>query len=109
MVGVAGNGGAGSGPLSLWRSVEIFDIWEDVFGGHERLLRVLAWQSGNAWSMERIILPHRDAYKHADALAVAPYMGMNVLRQGDGLTAGETVHLSGRRGRMTSRLEADCG
>ena len=65
------------------RSLEIFKIWEEVFGGHQRLVRVLAWQSGNTWWMERIILPQQDAYKHADALAIAPYMGMNVPRDAD--------------------------
>jgi hypothetical protein len=81
----------GGGKYYAQRSVEIFNIWEDVFGGRDRLVRVLAWQSGNTWWMEQIILPHQDAYKHADALAIAPYMGMNVPRQGQGLTAGQVA------------------
>jgi hypothetical protein len=62
-----------------------------VFGGTGRLVRVLAWQSGNTWWMDRIILPEQDAYRHADALAIAPYLGMNVPRQGKDLTAEEVA------------------
>ena len=83
----------GGGQFYARRSLEIFKIWEEVFGGHQRLVRVLAWQSGNTWWMERIILPQQDAYKQADALAIAPYMGMNVPRDAGKnkkrLTAGE--------------------
>ena len=81
----------GGGMYYAKRSVEIFRIWEDVFGSRERLVRVLAWQSGNTWWMERIILPYQDAHKHADALAIAPYMGMNVPREGKGLTADQVA------------------
>ena len=77
----------GGGMYYAQRSVEIFKIWEDQFGDHKRLVRVLAWQSGNTWWMERIILPHNDAYRHVDALAIAPYISMNVPRQGKELTA----------------------
>ncbi len=56
------------------RAVEIFRIFEDEFGGHQRLVRVLASQAANAWLAD-VILSHRDAYKHADALAIAPYFG----------------------------------
>lgn len=77
----------GGGQYYSKRSMEIFKIWEEVFGSRERLIRVLAWQSGNTWWMERIILPYQDACKHADALAIAPYVSMNVPRQGKNLTA----------------------
>jgi hypothetical protein len=56
------------------RSVEIFKIWEDVFGGSDRLVRVLASQSVNAWTAEQV-LTWKDAYQHADTYAVAPYFG----------------------------------
>jgi len=81
----------GGGMVYAKRSLEIFKIWEEVFGSRERLVRVLAWQSGNTWWMERIILPYQDAYKHTDALAIAPYMGMNVPREArkKGLSAAE--------------------
>ncbi len=63
------------------RSVQIFKIWEDVFGGTGRLVRVLASQSVNPYVSEQI-LGFRNAYKHADALAIAPYLGFNVGRGG---------------------------
>ncbi len=56
------------------RCVDIFKIWEDVFGGAERLVRVLAAQSANPWTSEQVV-GFEDAYKHADALGIAPYFG----------------------------------
>jgi hypothetical protein len=56
------------------RSIEIFRIWEDVFGGHERLTRVLSSHFANPWAIETT-LSWRDAYQAADALALAPYFG----------------------------------
>lgn len=56
------------------RSVEVFKIWEDVFGGPKRLVRVLAAQAANTWVSEQV-LTWKDAHKHCDALAVAPYFG----------------------------------
>jgi len=57
------------------RSLEIFKIWEDVFGGHDRLVRVLASQGANSY-VSKQILGFNDAAKHADALAIAPYITM---------------------------------
>ncbi len=56
------------------RSVQMFDIIEDVFKDNKRLVRVLASQSGNPWTAEQI-LKFEDSYKRADALAIAPYFG----------------------------------
>ncbi|MFZ4681494.1 MAG: hypothetical protein ACOYMS_03240 [Terrimicrobiaceae bacterium] len=56
------------------RSVEIFRIWEQVFGGRDRLVRVLASQSVNLFTA-RTILSWKNAAASADALAVAPYFG----------------------------------
>jgi hypothetical protein len=55
------------------RSVEMFRIWEKELG-RERLVRVLASQFVNS-SLTEQVLTWKDAYKHADALAVAPYFG----------------------------------
>jgi hypothetical protein len=65
------------------RSVEIFKIWADVFSGHERFVRVLPSQAGNTGVSEGI-LGFRDTAKHADALAIAPYMPYSI---GRGTTA----------------------
>lgn len=59
------------------RSVQIFKIWEEVFGGHERFVRVIPTQSGNSFISEQI-LGFAEAGKHADALAFAPYMALIV-------------------------------
>ncbi len=56
------------------RSVEVFRIWQEVFGGHERLVRVLSAQAASPWS-GTTIMDWRDAYRHADAVAIAPYFG----------------------------------
>jgi hypothetical protein len=61
------------------RSLEIFAIWEAVFGGHDRFVRVLPSQAGNT-AVSEGVLGFRDAAKHADALAIAPYMSYSIGR-----------------------------
>lgn len=58
------------------RSVEIFKIWQEVFGAQagSRLVRVLGAQfAGTYWAEQ--LLTWKDAYRQADAVAVAPYFG----------------------------------
>lgn len=55
------------------RSVEIFKIWEEVFGGTQRLVRILSGWTIND-KLTETVLSHKDAYKHADAFAVGPYV-----------------------------------
>ncbi len=56
------------------RSVEIFQIWEDVFGGPSpRFKRVLGAMVWDAVCLE--IAGWNNAYQHADAIAIAPYFG----------------------------------
>jgi len=54
------------------RSVQIFDMWEQAFGGTQRLVRVMG-----AWTpyarLTDMLLSYRDAYKKTDVLAIAPY------------------------------------
>jgi hypothetical protein len=57
------------------RSVEIFKIWEEVFGGRERLVRVLPSQAANS-AVAKGVCDFEDAYRHADALAIAPYISL---------------------------------
>ena len=64
------------------RSVEVFKIWEDVFGGHQQLIRTLgSWASNQNMSSQ--ILAFEDAYKHTDAIAIGPYVSAHpkVLRK----------------------------
>jgi hypothetical protein len=72
------------------RAGEIFKIWEEVFGGRARLVRVLASHHANPWATEQV-LSWKDAAKNADAVATAPYFG-NVF--GNPKTADEVAALS---------------
>jgi len=74
------------------RSVEIFEIWKNVFGAQAdaRLVRVLAGQHDNPW-VSRQIMDYNNAYLKADALAVAPYFGSNL---GWPSVAGQTAAMS---------------
>jgi hypothetical protein len=56
------------------RAVEMFTIWQEVFGGTDRLVRVLASQAANSWTGEQV-MDFENAFDHADALAIAPYFG----------------------------------
>lgn len=83
------------------RSVEVFQMWEQEFGAGDRLVRVLAAQSANPWT-GMTVLAWQDAFRHADALAVAPYFG-------GGRGAPETVAAVARMtpGELVAALEAD--
>jgi hypothetical protein len=54
------------------RSVEIFRLWENVFGGRQRLARILSGWTVNP-KLTELILSHKDAHRHADAFAIGPY------------------------------------
>jgi len=59
------------------RSVQIFHIWEQVLGSHKQLIRVMAGQAANPKVSEEK-LQYQSAWKSCDALAVAPYITLNV-------------------------------
>ena len=54
------------------RSVEIFKMFEQAFGGRQRLVRVMGAWSANRY-LTPIVMGHRNAFKHVDAMAIAPY------------------------------------
>ncbi len=81
----------GGGMYYTQRSLEIFGIWEEVFGGTDRLVRVIAWQAANPWWSENIVLPPLAADPRADALAIAPYISFLIPEQGEDLTASEVA------------------
>ena len=62
---------------TAYRSVQIFKIFEQVFGGNDRLVRILPSQAANPYVSERVV-EFQDAYKNADALAIAPYISFNI-------------------------------
>jgi hypothetical protein len=59
------------------RSVEIFKLVAEIFGGSGRLVRVLSTQPDSKWTI-RTVLDWKDAAKHTDAIAVAPYFGRDL-------------------------------
>ena len=59
------------------QSIQIFDIWQAVYGGHSGFVRVLATQAANAHLAETI-LSYKNAAKQADVLAIAPYVTVNI-------------------------------
>ncbi len=70
-------------PMASWyahRSKQIWDIWDEVFGGREeaskRLIRVAAgWY--NRPEVSKAKLQAYDLYKSADVFAIAPYTGFS--------------------------------
>jgi hypothetical protein len=72
------------------RSVEIFAIFESVFGGRTRLHRVIAAQAGNDWTGQTV-LDWKDAYKKCDSIAIAPYFGGGL---GDPATQGSVSQMT---------------
>lgn len=72
------------------RSLEIFRIWEEEFGGRDRLVRVLPSQAANSYVAQQV-LGWEDAGNHADVLAIAPYISMNIPERGDRHTASEVA------------------
>jgi hypothetical protein len=56
------------------RTTEVHKIWERVFRGNARLVRVVASQAINPW-VSSTVLQFEDTAEHADVLAIAPYFG----------------------------------
>jgi len=69
--------------FNAWRARQIHRIWEEVFGGRERIVRVIASQAANPHVTEQT-LRFRDSARHFDALAIAPYFSLNVAPQRSG-------------------------
>ncbi len=80
--------------FNAYRSVQIFKIWTEVYGGHERLIRVLASQAASAYVSDQI-LSFQDAASNADVLAIAPYVALSVPPTAeDGITEKEVASWS---------------
>ena len=73
------------------RSMQIFDIWQAVYGDKSNFVRVLASQAANTHKAETI-LDYKNASKHADVLAIAPYVTVNITPRNKGdLAIGEVA------------------
>ncbi len=55
------------------RAVEIFNIWQEVWGGTDRLHRILNTQHNGGSFASRNMLKHKGAYQSVDAIASGPY------------------------------------
>ncbi len=55
------------------RSVEIFNIWQEVWGGTDRLYRIINTQHNGGSFASRNMLKHKGAYQSIDAIASGPY------------------------------------
>lgn len=88
-----GAGDAALGGLRYYaqRSREVFAIWEEVFGGPERLVRVVAAAGGDP-AMAEAILSWQETAAGVDALAIAPYL--SCADPGSPATAEEIAALS---------------
>ena len=62
---------AGSKYYSL-QSVRIFKTWEKVFGGTQRLIRVMGGMTTDT-RLTETLLGFQNAYKYVDAIAIGPY------------------------------------
>jgi uncharacterized protein YneR len=65
------------------RSADIFAIFEDVFGGDARLVKIIPSQAANSWLTNQIVTYFKDPFYNpqqisADAIAIAPYFGGSV-------------------------------
>ena len=54
------------------QSVAIFKMWERVFAGNERLVRVMGGMTTDT-RLTETLLGFQNAYKYVDAIAIAPY------------------------------------
>lgn len=80
------------------RSADIFSIFENEFGSHQRLVRVIPTQAANSWLSNEILTFFNDSLYNpgqvkADALAIAPYFGGEVAQDivNEGLISSITV------------------
>ncbi len=74
------------------RSVEFFKIWQKVYDGHEKFVRVISgWDTRP--DISGIILAYNDTYKSVDALAIAPYIGGNTRGFRESETVDDIFHL----------------
>jgi hypothetical protein len=72
------------------RSLSMFKIWEQVFGGTDNIVRVIGTQFVNPWMSERI-LSWKDTANHTDALAIGYYFGWDL---GDAAHADQVLMMS---------------
>ncbi|MEE9352463.1 MAG: sugar-binding protein [Thiotrichaceae bacterium] len=74
------------------RSVDFFEIFENIYGSTENFTRVIGgWDTRTDISAK--ILSHKNTYQHVDALAIAPYIGGNIEGFRESKTVDDIFHL----------------
>jgi hypothetical protein len=66
---------------TAYRSVQIFNLFQNVFGGPGPMIRVIASQAANSWLSDQM-LSFQNAFATADVLAIAPYFNCSDAAQG---------------------------
>ena len=66
-----------------YRSMQIFDIWQAVYGANTSYVRVLASQAVNTHLAETM-LSFKNSATQADVLAIAPYVSVNITPRNKG-------------------------
>ena len=94
------------------RSAEIFHIFETVFGGTSRLVRVVGGQAANSWLGGKVLEGLEDPVvnptsSRADVMAIGPYFGNSVFD--DIVTNGEvdTITVQQILDRMEAAVQED--
>lgn len=62
-----------SAKYHAYRAKQVFQIWEEVFGGSQRLINVIGGFQAGGGHYANLILSHEDVHEMADAYATAPY------------------------------------
>ena len=75
---------------TAYRSVQIFSIWQQVFGGSTHFVRVLAAQAAYSGVAEQV-LSFEQAAKQADVLAIAPYIYFGIPPNAEDGITGKVV------------------
>ncbi len=78
---------------TAYRSVQMFNIFQSVFGNHNRITRVIASQAANSWLSDQT-LGFQNAFASADALAIAPYFNCSDTATGGFGTLGDPATAS---------------
>ena len=100
--------GGQPGAFYAQRSVQIFEIFEDVFGpaDRHRLVRVLAGQS--AWTnFAETALAWKDTAAHTDVLAIAPYFEAAAAADKNNVAATLAAPADALAGQMLTNIRGD--
>ncbi|NWG87693.1 MAG: hypothetical protein HXY26_09355 [Hydrogenophilaceae bacterium] len=85
------------------RTLQVFKLFEGVFGGSRQFVRVLSGQAVNTWRAKRL-LDYPDIGKQVDAYAIAPYFGHEIAEAVRG-KGSHSVAVEAVMGKLESSVE----